>query len=289
MFAAAAAIVGGQAPAQQPKPATSPQAPAAPTQPRPAAPTPTPTTAPAQTPPPVRRAPAAPASVRGGMTITVTDPSGATIPGVHVTVLGATDRSGDTNASGQLNFPGMIAGNYRLRFTNEKVITYEREITVATGRVADVDVALNPAPKPSAPPPAAPPPPPPAPVEAPRPVTGPAGQPQVLSLVDLAERQLINGKDPRRDTLVACSGNTRSMLVQLNQPQAQRVYADAEALYYVIAGQGTVTVAEGKPQPVEAGGYMALPRGASHTISRRGSRPIILLAVLSGEACEEAK
>jgi mannose-6-phosphate isomerase-like protein (cupin superfamily) len=255
---------------------------------KPAAPTTAaPQSRPAQTTPaPARRTPAVAASARGGMAITVTDQTGATLSGVHVTVFGATDRSAQTNASGQLNLPGMLPGTYRLRFTGDDVITYEREIRVDRGRVADVDVALNPAPKPPPPPP---PPPAPAPAPAPKAVVGPLGQAQSLSLVDLAERQLIGSKDPRRDTLVACSGNTRSTQMQLNQQQAQRVYEDAEALYYVIAGQGTVTIGESRMQQIEAGGYVALPRGAAHTIARRGNRPLIMLAVLSGEPCEQAK
>ena len=43
----------------------------------------------AQTPPP--------APARSGMAITVTNPRGATLPGVRVDVLGASDRNGDTN------------------------------------------------------------------------------------------------------------------------------------------------------------------------------------------------
>ena len=46
----------------------------------------------AQTPPP--------APARSGMAITVTNPRGATLPGVRVDVLGASDRNGDTNESG---------------------------------------------------------------------------------------------------------------------------------------------------------------------------------------------
>jgi hypothetical protein len=46
--------------------------------------------------------------------------------------------------------------------------------------------------------------------------------PQVLSIVDLAERQL-SGNQPRRETLVSCSGNTRTMLVVLNQDQPDRL------------------------------------------------------------------
>jgi mannose-6-phosphate isomerase-like protein (cupin superfamily) len=111
---------------------------------------------------------------------------------------------------------------------------------------------------------------------------------QVVSLVDVVERELVNQKQPRKDTLVACSGNTRSMLVQLNEPQASRVYTDAEALYYVIAGEGAISI-DGRDVPLAAGVYAALPRAASHAITRKGRRPLILLAVLSGEPCEQAK
>jgi hypothetical protein len=40
----------------------------------------------------------------------------------------------------------------------------------------------------------------------------------VLSIVDLAEKQL-SGNQARRETLVSCSGNTRTTLVVLNQDQ----------------------------------------------------------------------
>ncbi len=240
------------------------------------------TTAPAPTTTPRRPTPAA---TRSGMAITVTDTAGATLPGVRVDVLGFSDRSAETNASGQLNLPGLQAGTYRLRFTGDGVISFEREVVLRAGQVSDIDIALNPAPRsriePTPAPVAAAPPPVIAPV-------GPAGQPQTLSLVDLVERELIGGGQARKDTLVACSGNTRSMLVQLNQPQAQRVYDSAEALYYVIAGQGTVNVS-GRDIQLQAGGYTSLPRGASHSLARRGNRPLILLAVLSGEPCDTAK
>jgi mannose-6-phosphate isomerase-like protein (cupin superfamily) len=38
-----------------------------------------------------------------------------------------------------------------------------------------------------------------------------------------------------------------------------------------------------------AGSYVAIPRNTSHGIVRRGNRPLILLSVLSGEPCEQAK
>jgi len=282
MIAAAATVIGGQAPAPQSKPATSPQAPAP--APAPATGQPKPAAPPQTTTPPVRRAPAAPASARGGMAITVTDQVGATISGVHVTVFGATDRNGETNASGQLNLPGMLAGNYRLRFASEKVITYEREVTVVAGRVTDVDIALNPAPKPSAPPP---PPPAPAPVEAPKAPAGPTGQPQSVSVPDLLEKEFV-GKQPRRESLLSCSGNIRTTMLQINEPLPERRYADGDIVYYVVGGEGTLKQ-NGRDSRVNTNTFLSVPRGTSHSFERRGNRPLILLAVLGGEACEQAK
>jgi mannose-6-phosphate isomerase-like protein (cupin superfamily) len=179
----------------------------------------------------------------------------------------------------------MQAGTYRLRFTGDPVIAFEKEVTLRAGQVADVDITLNPAPK--APEPAAPPPPTPAPA-APQPVVGPPGQPQTLSIVDLVERELISGNQPRRETLVSCSGNTRSTLVQLNQDQPQRLYQEAEIAYYVVAGEGAVRV-NGRDTAVVAGSFISLPRGTAHILVRRGRRPLIVLATLSGEPCEQPR
>ena len=231
--------------------------------------------------PAARRAATAPA--RAGMAITVTDPRGATLAGVHVEILGASDRSSDTNESGQVNFPGLQAGSYRLRFSGDQVIAFERDITIRAGQVADVDITLNPAP-----PPPEPPPPPPAPEPPPPAAVGSAGQPQLLSIVDLVERQLIGGDAPRRETMVACSGNTRTTVIQLNQDQPQRLYEGAEITYYVVAGEGAVRLTE-RDTVVAAGSLVALPRGTPHALVRRGRRPLILLVTLSGEPCEEAR
>src|SRR6185503_2441963 len=148
----------------------------------------------------------------------ITDTRGLPIPEVRVTVAGPSDRSGETNDGGQLNFVGMQPGTYRVRFDGEKVISFEKEVVVRSGQTTTFDAVLNAAP----PPPEAPPPPPPAPV-APAAKVGPPGMPQVLSIVDLAERQL-SGNQARRETLVSCSGNTRTLLVVLNQDQADRLY-----------------------------------------------------------------
>src|SRR5437870_11541683 len=242
---------------------------------------PPPAAPPAQAAPAPRRAPAPAPPSRAGIAMTITDPHGLPIPGVHVTVAGPSDRSGDTDGSGQVNFVGMQPGTYRARFDGDKVVSFEREVIVRAGQPTGVDVTLNPAPPPPAPPPVPPR------AEAPAAVVGPPGMPQVLSIVDLAEKQL-SGNQARRETLVSCSGNTRTTLVLLNQDQPDRLYAGAETEYYVVAGQGALKL-NGRETPLAAGSYVSIPRNTSHSILRRGNRALILLSVLSGEPCEDAK
>lgn len=239
---------------------------------------------PAPAPAPAARRPAA-APARTGIAITVTDPRGATLPGVRAEILGPSDRSSETDASGRLNFTGLQAGTYRLRFSGDTVISFEREVTLRAGRIANLDITLNLAPPPPEPPP---PPTPSTPEPQPAPAVGPPGQPQTLSIVDLVERELIPNNQPRRETLVSCSGNTRTTLVQLNQDQAQRLYDTAEVAYYVVAGEGAVRL-EGRDTAIAAGSLVSLPRGTAHALVRRGRRPLIVLVTLSGVPCEEAR
>jgi mannose-6-phosphate isomerase-like protein (cupin superfamily) len=243
---------------------------------------------PPQQPAPARPAPARPAAAasRAGIAITVTDPTGFTIPDVRVEILGSSDRSGATNQSGQVNFTQMQAGTYRLRFSGESVIAFEKEVTLRAGQIANLDVTLNAA---AAPPP--PPPPPPAREEAPPapPPVGPAGQPLAVSIIDLAERQAREpGNAPRRESLVSCSGNTRTTVVQLNQDQPQRLYDTAEVTYYVVAGQGALRV-DGRDSQLQAGTFVSIPRGTAHTLVRRGNRPLIVVTTVAGSPCEEPR
>jgi mannose-6-phosphate isomerase-like protein (cupin superfamily) len=255
------------------------------------APAPPKTGTPAQTPPrtggpaapaparPRAATPAPPAVSRSGMAITAASANGAPLEGVHVKVTGAMEREGDTNAVGQVNFPGLPAGTYRVRFSGEGVIAFEREAVLQGGKVTNVQVTLNPAEaKREAPK---------APVAPPAPVVGPAGSPQWGSLTDLAKRAL-QAKPTRREILLACSGNSRSVLLLLNEDQPQRVYDDAEITYYVLDGQGTVKIGD-RPGDVEPGSFVSVPRGMPFTVTRRGNKALVLLWVLNGSRCEEAR
>ncbi|MEQ1574989.1 MAG: cupin domain-containing protein, partial [Vicinamibacterales bacterium] len=105
--------------------------------------------------------------------------------------------------------------------------------------------------------------------------------------VEYLDRQLIRN-EPRKETLISCSGNTRATLVQLNQDQPRRLYDSAEVTYYVIAGEGTLRI-DDRNTALAAGSFVAIPRNVGHELLRRGRRPLIVLAEVSGEACEVAK
>jgi mannose-6-phosphate isomerase-like protein (cupin superfamily) len=214
------------------------------------------------------------------MAITVTSPTGDTLEDVHVEVTGPMSRTGDTNPAGQVNFPGLPAGTYRLKFSGDSVVTFEREATLQGGRVTAVQVTLTPAePKKEAPAPVA--------VAPKAPPVGPVGSAQWGSLTDLAKRAQ-QSKPPRREVILACSGNSRSMLLTLTENQGQRVYDDAESTYYILEGQGTFTIGD-RPGDISNGSFVAVPRGQSFSISRRGNKPLVMLWVLSGAPCEEAR
>ena len=195
---------------------------------------------------------------------------------------GPTERTDETDASGQLMVPSLLTGTYRVRFEGEKVTTFEREITVVTGKVTDVDVTLNPAPEPNVvmvTPPAT--------AKPVAPAMGPTGQPLTLGVVDLLEKDFV-GRQPRRESLLSCSGNLRTSMIQLNEPMPERLYEAAEAIYYVLGGEGTIQM-NGKDTKLATYGFVSVPRGVSHTFSKRGNRALVLLAVLSGEACENPR
>ena len=269
----AGVIVSGvhaQAPAAPPpqKPAPATGAPAAPP--------------PAKTTPPPRRA-APPAGARAGMAITVTTPQGATIAGVHVALMGATERGDDTDGSGQVNFPGLQPGTYRLRFSGDQVTAFEKEVVVRAGQVSDVDVSLSPAPEPRV-----------VTVPAPTPVPavtapglGPKGEPVTYAIGDLLEKEYV-GRQPRRETLLSCSGSERAAMIQLNEALPERLYESADAIYYVLGGEGSV-VMNGRETKLGLNAFVSVPRGTSHSFSKRGNRLLVLLSVLSGEPCEQAR
>ena len=103
-----------------------------------------PATAPAQ-PPPAKPAAPAPAptaqaprprpagSATTAALLFITDGAGRAIENVTVTVTGPVDREVKSPASGATRIEGLRAGTYRVRFSHEKFITFEREISWRAG------------------------------------------------------------------------------------------------------------------------------------------------------------
>lgn len=242
------------------------QAPAAP----PAAPP-----APAQAPAPARRA--APASVT--IEVRITDRRGGAVEGGKVVAEGPSSRDAVSDRAGSVTFRTMATGTYRVRAEADGYVTLEKEVVLRAGTQAPLEFSLNAAP---AAPKVEPPPPPPAPTPAAAPRVEP-GESRTVSLIDMAENSL-NGREPLRTVPIGCSGLSRAQLlvVRENQPAATR--DDADDMLYVIAGEGSITIA-GKTQPITSGWFSVVPRGSSRALVRRGKNPLILLSVVGGPAC----
>src|SRR5262245_55585199 len=95
----------------------------------------------------------------GGVTamLFITDPSGKAIENVTVHVMGPVDREVQSPSIGATRVEGPRAGTYRVRFTHEDFITFEKEISWRAGTAApEIAITLNPAPAVAAPPPPSP-------------------------------------------------------------------------------------------------------------------------------------
>ena len=236
------------------------------------APAPTTGTPPA----PARRAAAAAPST---IEVRVTDRTGKPAPGAHVVAEGPSARDGMTDLTGSVVFRSMAAGSYRLRAEGEGFITLEKELTIR-GTVPPVEFSLSAAPAPpkvEAPAPAPPPV-----ADAPKAVPG---EPKIVSLLDVAEDSL-KGSEPLRTVPVGCSGFTRSQILVVREPLAAQAREDADDMLYVIAGEGSITMA-GKTQNITSGWFSVVPRGTSRSVARRGRNPLILLSIVGGPACAQ--
>jgi hypothetical protein len=211
----------------------------------------------------------------------ITDPGGSAIEGVEVKVTGPVDREVTSPRSGPTRIPGLRAGTYRVRFTRDGFVTFEKEVTWRAGTAApEMAVTLNPAPEAPAPPP----PPPAAKPEAPTPAPPPPGTPKSLSLLDFIEKNFISAREPQKENLVGCSGVGQAMLWQIRDPWTGREHPSADAMIYVVAGDGSLRMGD-RDVSVTNGSFAVVPRGTSYGFTRRGRNPLIVLAVLAGAPC----
>ena len=221
---------------------------------------------------------AAPAQASTATTITVTDSTGAPIGDVRVVLTGPLDRSGSTQTNGTIRFDGLRTGTYRARFEKEGYVPFEREVEIRAGQPAP-----SPAVTLTSVPVAAPPPPPAAASKSA--ALPPPGKPLTIAVPDYIERNFITNKEPQKVSTVGCSGLANTLLWQIRESWDNRQHADADAMLYVIGGEGAVRL-DGRDTPVEAGSFAQVPRGTSYGLIRRGRNPLIILATLAGEPCQ---
>jgi quercetin dioxygenase-like cupin family protein len=188
---------------------------------------------------------------------------------------------GTTGPDGRITFENLTAGTYRVRVERESFITLEKEIAVWGGSRTPAQAVLSAGMATPAAPPPAPAPPPPAPTAA-APVLKP-GEPRILALTDLFE-QLMREKDPVAERQLGCSGATASRLIRVSESIAAHTHADADELIYVLGGEATLKVGD-MEKNVAPGWFSIVPRGTSHTITRRNRNQLLILSSLSGPLC----
>jgi hypothetical protein len=174
--------------------------------------------------------------------------------------------------------PDLKDGVYRLRCEREGFITLEREFTVRGGEYGQIDVVLNLAP---------PPPPQPAPEPAPPAAIPPGGRPVTMSVVDFLDRNLI-GREPLKESILACNPLETVRLLQMREGVAQHVHERSDEIIYVVAGEGTVRIGEA-PTPVRPGSLVVVTNGSGHAFERAGKNPLIVVSTLVGAPCDHAE
>jgi mannose-6-phosphate isomerase-like protein (cupin superfamily) len=242
---------------------------------------------PAPAKPPVQTAPAPRQPVaRPSISVLVTDRQGRPLTDVAVKATGPMEREGKTDTEGAVLLRNVAAGTYRLRFESPGTITFEREVTVAAGRPVKTTVELTAAPPPPPPPPPRPEPPP-QPIALPPPVR-PSGPPSSVAIPDFVEKNYIGRGQPSKSSPVGCTGTSTATLLQLRDPLAEHSHADADEMLYVVAGEGVERIG-GIEMKLSPGTFAVVPKGTPHTITRRGSTPLIAISILTGPPCDSAK
>lgn len=234
----------------------------------------------AQTPPkvPSQRPPvAAPKST--SVRISVKDQDGASLAGVRLLLSGGGGEF-TTGAAGTAIVPIPKPGTFRIRCEHEGFVTLEREFTVGSGAWNPVDVVLNAAPPP--------PPPPPKPAEPVAIATVPSsGPPLTMSIPDFVDKNFI-GRDPVKESILACKPRETVRLLQMRDNIAQHVHDGVDEIIYVVAGDGAMRIGE-EESPLHAGSLVFVPNGSGHSMGRKGKNPLIVISTLIGSSCDSAK
>lgn len=201
--------------------------------------------------------------------VRVTDRTGRPLEEADVEFEGPSVREGRTDATGVMTFRNVTPGPYRIRVSHAGFLTLEKEVVIEGNARVSVEAALTAGEQGTS-------------VY----LAGPGGSPNLVSIPDLAESML---DDPATvvERTVGCAGGQRSRLILLRDTLPSVRHANADETLYVVAGEASVTI-DTVSQAAAPGWLGTVPRGAVHSVVRRGRNPVILLSIVSGEPCEAA-
>jgi len=231
----------------------------------------------AQAPPKPAQKPAVAASRTASVRVAVKDQDGMSLSGVRLLLSGAGSGEFVTGGAGTTVVPDLKDGQYRVRCEREGFITLEREFTVRGGAYGQIDVVLNAAP---------PPPPKPAPAPAPPAAVPSGGRPVTMSVVDFLDKNLI-GREPLKESILACNPLETVRLLQMREAVAQHVHENADEIIYVVAGEGTVRIGDAAT-PVRPGSLVVVTNRTSHAFEHGKKNPLIVVSTLVGTPCDHA-
>jgi mannose-6-phosphate isomerase-like protein (cupin superfamily) len=204
--------------------------------------------------------------------IFVTDPAGAPVSDVSISVEGPVKRQATTEA-GRIALENLPTGSYHFTFAREGFYVSEKDVNARGRAPIDVKVTLTPRPKPvpalQAPPP--------------DPPSAATSTPVILDLPSVIEKNYV-GRAAGKTLSLACSPGGSSTLIQINQPIAEHTHNDADEFVYVIAGDGTAHVG-GRDERLHAGFLLVVPRRTAHSFTVNGKSPLVMLSMRAGEKC----
>ena len=220
--------------------------------------------------------PAAAPARTSSVQISVRDQNRAPLSGVHLILSGTAAGAYTTGAAGTTVIPKLRDGLYRVRCERAGFVTLEREFSVRSGAKNAIDVVLNPAQPSAGSAPSGP-------DAAPAPTAGPSGPPVSVSITDFLDKNFI-GREPLRESVLACRPLEAVRLLQMREPVAQHVHDRVDEIIYVVAGDGVLRLGESNVA-LRPATLVVVPHGSNHSFEIRGKKPLIAVSTLAGAAC----
>jgi mannose-6-phosphate isomerase-like protein (cupin superfamily) len=108
----------------------------------------------------------------------------------------------------------------------------------------------------------------------------------VLDMPAFIEKNYV-GREAGRTTPLGCATGGAGTLLQIKDPIAQHAHNDADEFIYVIAGKGTLKLAD-QEESLSPAVFLMIPRRTAHTLTSSSKKPLVIMSVRAGESCVSA-